>query len=91
MIKHITLSELRDELAQTKTKKKELLNRIERLVPWGKWLKIVEPHYYKGERGNKPYDKELMLRLYLLQNLYNLSDQIFVVYHRQKRYRMEIQ
>ena len=34
----------------------------------------VEPHYYKGERGNKPYDKELMLRLYLLQNLYNLLD-----------------
>ena len=74
MIKQITLSELSDELAQRKTKKKEFLNRIDRIVPWGEWLKIVEPHYYKGERGNKPYDKELMLRLYLLQNLYNLSD-----------------
>ena len=74
MIKQITLSELSDELAQRKTKKKEFLNRIDRIVPWGEWLKIIEPHYYKGERGNKPYDKELMLRLYLLQNLYNLSD-----------------
>ena len=74
MIKQITLSELSDELAQRKTKKKEFLNRIDRIVPWDEWLKIIEPHYYKGERGNKPYDKELMLRLYLLQNLYNLSD-----------------
>ena len=74
MIKQITLSELRDELAQRKTKKKEFLNRIDRIVPWDEWLKIIEPHYYKVERGNKPYDKELMLRLYLLQNLYNLSD-----------------
>ena len=71
MIKQITLSELSDDLAETKTKKKELLNRIDRIVPWDEWLKIIEPHYYKGERGNKPYDKELMLRLYLLQNLYN--------------------
>ena len=63
MIKQITLSELSDELAQTKTKKKELLTRIERIVPWDEWLKIIEPHYYKGKQGNKPYDKELMLRL----------------------------
>ena len=27
-----------------------------------------------GERGNKPYDLERMLRIYLIQNLYNLSD-----------------
>ena len=42
MIKQITLSELRDELAQRKTKKKEFLNRIDRIVPWGEWLKIIE-------------------------------------------------
>ena len=30
--------------------------------------------YYKGERGNKPYDLERMLRIYLIQNLYDLSD-----------------
>ena len=49
MIKQITLSELSDDLAETKTKKKEFLNRIDRIVPWDE-------------------------RLYLLQNLYNLSD-----------------
>jgi IS5 family transposase len=34
----------------------------------------IKPCYYKGERGNKPYGIELMLRLYVLQNLYTLSD-----------------
>jgi len=63
-----------DELAQAKTKKKEFLGQIDRIVPWGEWLSIIEPHYYKGERGNKPYELELMLRLHLLQNLYDLSD-----------------
>ena len=33
---------------------------------------------YKGERGNKPYPLETMLRLYLLQNLYDLSDEATV-------------
>ena len=47
MIKQITLS---DELAQRKTKKKELLNRIDRIVPWGEWLKIIEPHYYSQSK-----------------------------------------
>ena len=45
MIKQITLSELRDEQAQRKTKKKEFLNRIDRIVPWGEWLKIIEPPF----------------------------------------------
>ena len=62
-----------DELAQAKTKK-EFLEQIERIVPWGEWLSTIEPHYYKGERGSKPYELELMLRLHLLQNLYDLSD-----------------
>ena len=62
MTNQITLGKLSDELAQAKTKKKEFLNRIDRIVPWTEWLKIIEPHYYKGERGNKTYDKELMLR-----------------------------
>lgn len=74
MNKQLTLSAISDELAQAKTKKKEFLAQIERIVPWSQWLSLIEPHYYKGERGNKPYDLELMLRMYLLQNLYDLSD-----------------
>ena len=78
MDKQMSLSALNDELAQVRTKKKEFLEQIERIVPWGKWVAIIKPCYYKGELGNKPYDLELMLRLYLLQNLYNLSDEATV-------------
>ena len=75
MNKQISLSYLSDELSQVRTKKKEFLTQIERIIPWGEWLAMIQPCYYKGERGNKPYGLELMLRLYILQNLYNLSDE----------------
>ena len=54
MDKQVSLSGLRDELAQVRTKKKEFLSQIERIVPWGEWLTLIRPCYYKGERGNKP-------------------------------------
>lgn len=56
-----------------KTSKKEFLEKIERIIPFDEWIEIIRPYYYKGEHGNKPYDLELMLRIYLLQNLYDLT------------------
>ena len=64
-----------DELSQAGTKKRGFLEQMDRLIPWGKWVEEIRPCYYKGERGNKPYGIELMLRLYVLQNLYTLSDE----------------
>ena len=66
---------LMDELGQVRTKKKEFLEQIERIVPWDEWESMIRPSYYKGERGNKPYELRLMLRLHVLQNLYDLSDE----------------
>lgn len=74
MNKQITMSYFEDELKQVKTRKKEFLEQMDKIIPWGKWLRIIRPCYYKGERGNKPYELELMLRIYVLQNMYNLSD-----------------
>ena len=68
------MSFFRDELAEVKTHKKEFLEQMDRMVPWGEWVKKIEPYYYKGERGNKPYELELMLRIHVLQNLYDLAD-----------------
>lgn len=65
---------MNDELAQARTSKKEFLEKIERIIPWGKWIEIIRPCYYKGERGNKPYPLELMVRVFVLQNLYDLAD-----------------
>lgn len=75
MNKQINLSFFSDELKEVKTHKKEFLEQIERIMPWGELEELVRPCYYEGKRGNKPYDLELMLRIHLLQNLYNLSDE----------------
>ena len=74
MDKQMTMSAFSDELANVRTHKKEFLAQIERIVPWGEWIALIKPYYYKGELGNKPYDLERMLRIYLIQNLYDLSD-----------------
>jgi IS5 family transposase len=76
MNKQVTISTLTDELGQAATHKKEFLKQMDRIIPWSEWKGIIELHYYKGERGNKPFDLELMLRIHLVQNLYNLSDMV---------------
>ena len=60
MNKQISLSNLEDELSQVRTKKKEFLEQIERIVPWNEWAAMIKPCYYKGERGNMPYDLKLI-------------------------------
>ena len=72
--KQISFAVFGDELAKVNTNRKAFLDRIERIIPWAKWIAIIKQCYYKGERGTKPYDLELMFRLYVLQNLYSLSD-----------------
>ena len=75
MNKQISLSAFNDELSQVRTKKKEFLEQMDRIIPWDEWITLIRPYYYKGERGNKPYELGLMVRLYILQNLYDLSDE----------------
>jgi len=58
------MSVLTDELSQARTRKKEFLEQMNRIIPWDEWKGIVKPYYYKGERGNKPYELETMLRIY---------------------------
>ena len=71
----MSLSAFNDELAGVRTKKKEFLEQMDRIIPWDEWIALIQPCYYKGERGNKPYTLELMLRLFILQNFYDLSDE----------------
>ena len=70
----MTLAEINDEFGAARTNKKEFLEKMDRIIPWSVIIKLVQPFYYKGERGNKPYPLELMLRIFILQNLYDLAD-----------------
>ena len=77
MNKQITLSvlQLQDELAQVRTKEKEFLAEMERIIPWDTWECLIQPFYDKGERSDRPNDLELMIQINPLQNLYNLTDE----------------
>lgn len=70
----MSMSFFTDELAEVKTLKKDFLGQMNQLIPWSEWVAMIRPCYYKGERGNKPYGLELMLRIYVLQMVYNVAD-----------------
>ena len=74
MERQMKLAEINDEFGAARTNKKEFLEKMDRIIPWETFVKLVQPCYYKGERGNKPYPLELMLRIFILQNLYDLAD-----------------
>lgn len=48
---------------------------MDRTIPWSAWIKLIEPHYYDGKKGRKPKPPETMLRMYLLQVWFSLSDE----------------
>ena len=57
------------------TKREEFLNQMEEIIPWKEWEKEILPFYYKGKRGRPPRGIETMLRMYLMQIWFNLSDE----------------
>src|SRR5260370_738030 len=57
-----------------KTKRERFLEEIEQIVPWAELQTLIEPHYPKGENGRPPVGLSLMLRVYFVQQWFNLSD-----------------
>ncbi len=56
------------------TRREQFLADMDRVVPWRKLRKVIEP-VYSGSGGGRPAKElELMLRIYLLQQWFNLSD-----------------
>src|SRR3989442_5232022 len=50
------------------------LEEMEQLVAWRELGALVEPHYPKAGNGRPPVGVERMLRIYFLQQWFNLSD-----------------
>jgi len=51
---------------------------MEATIPWSSWVGVIEPHYYAdrpGKAGRKAKPIETMLRMYLLQVWFSLSDE----------------
>lgn len=74
MKKAVQTSLFGDGFEEAKTNKKTFLKKMDSIIPWEDWVSIINTIYYEGRIGKKPYEIELMLRIYILQNLYDLAD-----------------
>ena len=75
MSHQLTFADSEFSSKRRQTRKEIFLSRMEQILPWQNMTAVIEPFYPKAGNGRRPYPLETMLRLYLLQNLYDLSDE----------------
>ena len=56
------------------TRREQFLQEMETVVPWEKLIEIVISHYPVGKAGRPPMPLEKMLKVYFLQQWFDLSD-----------------
>jgi IS5 family transposase len=56
------------------TRRERFLAEMDAVIPWATLGRLIEPHYPKAGRGRQPLGLEKMLRIYFLQQWFNLSD-----------------
>lgn len=73
-MKQQTFTDIEYSCRRKTTKREEFLDIMNEIIPWDEWVGIIEPYYPIGKRGRPPVGIERMLRMYLLQIWFNLSD-----------------
>jgi len=61
-------------LSTKRTRKREFLDEMERVVPWAALVAMIEPHAPEGKRGRPPFALSTMLRIHFMQQWFTLSD-----------------
>lgn len=56
------------------TRRERFLREMDAVIPWPTLRALVAPHYTKAGRGRRPLPLETMLRVYFLQQWFDLSD-----------------
>ena len=57
------------------TRRERFLAEMDQVIPWDRLIALIRPHYHAASgKGRKPHDLEQMLRIYFLQQWFNLSD-----------------
>jgi len=57
------------------TKREKFLQKMEEIIPWDTWIQMIVPFYPSGKRGRPVRGIETMLRMYLMQIWFSLSDE----------------
>ena len=73
-MKQTTFAEGGFERYAKTTKRAVFLSEMNEVVPWAMLCELIEPHYPKAGNGRPPVGVERMLRIYFLQQWFNLSD-----------------
>ena len=69
-----SFAELEHDLKKRRTRRELFLEKMDKLVPWERLERRIEPFYPKAGRGRRPYPLSVMLRVHCVQLFYNLSD-----------------
>jgi IS5 family transposase len=56
------------------TRRERFLAEMDAVVPWARLIALIEAHYPKGGSGRPPMPLQRMLRVYFMQQWFNLSD-----------------
>jgi transposase, IS5 family len=67
-------SDLGLNLTTKRTRKREFLAQMERVVPWAALVMLVAPYAPEGRKGRPPFAIETMLRIHFMQQWFTLSD-----------------
>jgi transposase, IS5 family len=70
-----SFSDLEFAAKKKRTRRDRFLADIEAVTPWRELVAVIEPFYPKGERGRPPIGVERMLRMYVAQQCFGLSDE----------------
>src|SRR5512132_1578420 len=73
-MKQMTLGSTGFDKHAKATRRAQFLAEMDRVVPWKQLCALIEPVYSKGASGRPPVGVERMLRIYFLQQWFNLSD-----------------
>ena len=73
-MKQLGLTDARLVKRSKRTRKEQFLEQMNTIIPWQRLLSTIEPHYQKADRGRRRVPLETMLRIHLLQHLFNYSD-----------------
>lgn len=75
MEKQIGFADYEYSNRKKKTRRDVFLDEMEEVIPWEAWVAEIAPYYPSGKRGRPTRGIETMLRMYLLQNWFSLSDE----------------
>ena len=70
----LTFAEAEYEVKKRKTRREKFLESMNALLPWKKLERQLAKKYSAGRAGRRPYPLKVMLRVHVMQLLYNLSD-----------------